>query len=124
MELSGYHNTVSSYKTYILGFYFGVLTSGQFCDVPIIGQWEKNQIPPICIRYGYFYHELSYVRLLLIHVQILFGDPRTGHLGSTEVTRGVESESPRVAATSQESESESIKLPRLQLQNVLFELVI
>ena len=52
-----------------------------------IRQWEKNQIPPIRIRSGYFYHELSYIRLLLmIQLQILVGVLDIGHLGSPEVT--------------------------------------
>ena len=51
-------------------------------------QWEKNLTPPLRIRPGYFYHELSYARLLLmIQVKILVGDHR-GHLWSYDVIRG------------------------------------
>ena len=49
-------------------------------------------------------------------------------LSSNERNRGAEpeseSESPGVVATSKELESESIKLPRLRLRNVLFESVV
>ena len=31
---------------------FGDLRTGQFCDFPIIRQWEKNQILPLRIRSG------------------------------------------------------------------------
>ena len=35
-------------------FPIGDLRTGLFLDVPILSQWEKNQIPPIRIRPGYF----------------------------------------------------------------------
>ena len=34
--------------------YFGDLRSGQFCDLPIILQREKNHVPPLRIRTGNF----------------------------------------------------------------------
>ena len=41
------------------------------------------------IRSGCFYHELSYVRLLLmIQVQLLVSDLHRGHMGSYDVIRG------------------------------------
>ena len=55
----------------------------------IIRQWEKNQIPPLHIRSGIFYYQLSYIRLLLmIQLQILVGDLHKGHLGPDDVIRG------------------------------------
>ena len=35
-------------------FPIGDLRSGQFCDLAIVRQWEKNQIPHLRIRPGYF----------------------------------------------------------------------
>ena len=45
-------------------------------------------------------------------------------LGDLSVRRCAESESPGAVAMSQESESESINLPRLRLRNALFESVL
>ena len=68
-------------------FCVGDLRSGQFCDLPIIRQWEKNHIPHLRIRPGYFI--INYVRvLLMIQVHILVGDLNRGHLGSYDVIRG------------------------------------
>ena len=70
-------------------FHFGDLRLGQFCGVPNIRQWEKNQILSLHIRTGYFYNELSYVQLLLmIQIQILVSDLHRVHLGSYDVFWG------------------------------------
>ena len=35
-------------------FDFGDIRSGQFCDLPIMRQWKKNQIPHLRIKFGNF----------------------------------------------------------------------
>ena len=45
----------STYKKYfILILDFGYLRPGQFCGILINRQWEKNLLPPVCIRSSYF----------------------------------------------------------------------
>ena len=39
---------------YISDFYIGDLRSGQFCHLPTIRQWVKNEIPPLRIISGNF----------------------------------------------------------------------
>ena len=54
MKLSGYDKTISSYKTFILDFYFVYLRPDQFCDLPIIRQREKSRIPHTRVKSGSF----------------------------------------------------------------------
>ena len=67
---------------------FGDLRSAQFCALPIryMAMGERPN-PSSMHQVWLFYHELSYIRLLLIfQVQILVGDPHRGNLGSPEIT--------------------------------------
>ena len=63
MKLPGVNWGISTYKRISISdnydkvyrnFHFGDLRSGQFCGLPIITQWEKNHIPALHIRPGYF----------------------------------------------------------------------
>ena len=38
------------YKTYISDFYIYGLRSGQFCDLPVISQWEKIHLILVCVK--------------------------------------------------------------------------
>ena len=72
-------------------FDFSDQRSGQFCDLPIIRQWEKPN-PFYTHQVRFFYHELSCIRLLMIQViqvYVLVSDLPRGHLGSPEVTNTV-----------------------------------
>ena len=57
-------------------FDFGDLMPGQFCDLPIrYKAMRENLNHSSTHQIGLFYHELAYIRLLLLtQVKILFGD--------------------------------------------------
>ena len=54
LKLGGWCKAIGAYNLYISDFSIRDLRSGQFCDLPIIRQWEKNQIPHLPIRPSYF----------------------------------------------------------------------
>ena len=90
MKLSGYHKTKSGNKTFISDFFFISVTYGQInfatSQIPNKAMGEKPN-PSHTHQVRLFYHELSYIRLLLmIQLQILVGVLDIGHLGSPEVT--------------------------------------
>ena len=80
--------SIATKGIYRIFFYFGDLRLGQFCGLPIIRQWEKNQIPPARIRSGNFIMKWVMLSLFMIQGKILVGDLHIGHLESDDVIRG------------------------------------
>ena len=88
MNLSKYDKIIISYKTYISDFYIGDLRWDHFCDLPIIGQWAKNQLRYIYILSRKYICVESYRigQLLTIQVKICIFCSSKGHLRSPEAT--------------------------------------
>ena len=89
MKRSGYHETIGSYKTYILDFWFWWPKARSILWPPHSkAMGEKKSA--FTYQVWPFNHELSNIRLLLmIKVQILVGDfhkSHWGHMTSSEVT--------------------------------------